>query len=209
MELSVLNIKGEDSGRKATLVDEIYAIEPNQHVVYLDVKQYLANQRQGTHKAKERGEVNYSTRKIKRQKGTGGARAGSIKSPVFVGGGRVFGPRPRNYGFKLNKKVKDLARMSVLAAKAQENAISVIESFSFEQPKTKSYLALLQALSVSNVKTLLILPEGNDNVYLSSRNVPKAQVTTVDSVNTYDLLNADRLIISESALPKIETLLTI
>ena len=209
MELSVLNIKGEDSGRKATLVDDIYGIEPNQHVVYLDVKQYLANQRQGTHKSKERGEVNYSTRKIKRQKGTGGARAGSIKSPVFVGGGRVFGPRPRTYGFKLNKKVKVLARKSVLAAKAQENAISVIESFNFEQPKTKSYLALLNALSVSTVKTLLILPEGNSNVYLSSRNIPKAAVTTVDSVNTYDLLNADRLIISESALPKIETLLTI
>lgn len=209
MELSVLNIKGQDSGRKVTLADAVFGIEPNEHVVYLDVKQYLANQRQGTHKSKERAEVRYSTKKIKRQKGTGGARAGSIKSPVFVGGGRVFGPRPRDYGFKLNKKVKVLARKSVLSSKAQENAISVIEAFSFDAPKTQSYLSILQALSFADTKTLLILGDLDKNVYLSSRNLPKARVITADSVNTYDLINADRVIISESALPKIETLLTI
>jgi len=208
MELSVLNIEGKESGKKVTLPEEIFGIEPNEHVVYLDVKHYLANQRQGTHKAKERGEVSYSTRKIKRQKGTGGARAGSIKSPVFVGGGRVFGPRPRDYDFKLNKKVKDLARKSVLSARAKENAIAVLESFTFEQPKTKSYLNLLNALSVSDKKTLLILDGYDKNVYLSGRNLPKAKVTTADSVNTYDLINAETVIITETALPKIENLLS-
>lgn len=208
MELSVLNIEGKESGKKVTLPEEIFGIEPNEHVVYLDVKHYLANQRQGTHKAKERGEVNYSTRKIKRQKGTGGARAGSIKSPVFVGGGRVFGPRPRDYDFKLNKKIKVLARRSVLSARAKENAISILEAFTFEQPRTKSYLSLLQALSLNEKKTLLIMDAPNSNVYLSSRNLPKTKVTTVDSVNTYDLINAERLIITETALPKIETLLS-
>lgn len=209
MELSVLNIEGKDSGRKVTLPEEIFGIEPNEHVVYLDVKHYLARQRQGTHKAKERGEVNYSTRKIKRQKGTGGARAGSIKSPVFVGGGRIFGPRPRDYGFKLNKKVKGLARRSVLSARAKENAISVLEAFTFEQPKTKSYLSLLNALSLNGKKTLLILEGQNKNVYLSGRNLPKTKIITADSVNTYDLINAERLIITETALPKIETLLSV
>ncbi len=209
MELSVLNIKGEDSGRKVSLSESIYGIAPNEHVVYLDVKQYLANQRQGTHKSKERAEVRYSTRKIKRQKGTGGARAGSIKSPLFVGGGRVFGPRPRDYSFKLNKKIKVLARKSVLSAKAQENAIAIIEPFTFEAPKTKSYQSLLQALSLSGIKTLLILGENDQNVYLSGRNLPKTKITTAALINTYDLINADRLIISENALPKIETLLTI
>ena len=208
MELSVLNIEGKESGKKVTLPEEIFGIEPNEHVVYLDVKHYLANQRQGTHKSKERAEVNYSTKKIKRQKGTGGARAGSIKSPVFVGGGRVFGPRPRNYDFKLNKKVKGLARRSVLSARAKENAISVLEAFTFEQPRTKSYLSLLQALSLNGKKTLLILEGHDSNVYLSSRNLPKTKVTTADSVNTYDLINAERLIITETALPKIETLLS-
>lgn len=207
MELSVLNIKGEDSGKKVTLSDDIFGIEPNEHVVYLDVKQYLANQRQGTHKSKERAEVNYSTRKIKKQKGTGGARAGSIKSPVFVGGGRIFGPRPRDYSFKLNKKVKILARISALSSKAKNNAISVLEPFSFDAPKTKSFLSVLNALSLADTKTLWILPSVDSNVYLSSRNLSKAKVVTADSVNTYELLYADRVIISEEALSKLENLL--
>jgi len=207
MELSVLNIKGEDTGKKVTMSEEIFGIEPNEHAIYLDVKLYLANQRQGTHKSKERAEINHSTRKIKRQKGTGGARAGSIKSPVFIGGGRIFGPRPRNYTFKINRKVKTLARISALSAKAKIDAISVLESFTFDAPKTKSYLTVLNSLSLVNTKTLLILPEVDSNVYLSSRNIPKAKVTTVDLVNTYDLMNADRLLISESALSNLETLL--
>lgn len=205
MELSVLNIKGEDTGKKVTVSEEIFGIEPNTHAIYLDVKLYLANQRQGTHKSKERAEVSHSTRKIKRQKGTGGARAGSIKSPVFVGGGRIFGPRPRDYGFKINKKVKVLARISALSVKAKSDAISILESFTFDAPKTKSYLNVLSSLSLSNKKTLLILPAVDSNVYLSSRNIPKTKVTTVDSVNTYDLMNADRLLISESALSILET----
>lgn len=207
MELSVINIKGEDTGKKVTLSEDIFGIEPNEHAIYLDVKQYLANQRQGTHKSKERAEINHSTRKIKRQKGTGGARAGSIKSPVFVGGGRIFGPRPRNYGFKLNKKVKVLARKSAFAAKATGNSISIMESFTFETPKTKSYLEVLNALSLTGTKTLLILPEVDANVYLSGRNIPKTKITTADMVNTYDLMNADRLLISEPALAVLETLL--
>lgn len=207
MELSVLNIKGEDTGKKVSVSEEIFGIEPNEHAIYLDVKLYLANQRQGTHKSKERAEINHSTRKIKKQKGTGGARAGSIKSPVFVGGGRIFGPRPRNYTFKINRKVKTLARISALSAKAKIDAISVLESFTFDSPKTKSYLTVLNSLSLVNTKTLLILPEVDTNVYLSSRNIRKAKVTTVDLVNTYDLMNADRLLISESALSNLETLL--
>lgn len=207
MELSVINIKGEDTGKKVTLSEDIFGIEPNEHAIYLDVKQYLANQRQGTHKSKERAEINHSTRKIKRQKGTGGARAGSIKSPVFVGGGRIFGPRPRNYGFKLNKKVKVLARKSAFAAKANGNSISIMEPFTFETPKTKSYLEVLNALSLTGTKTLLILPEVDANVYLSGRNIPKTKITTADMVNTYDLMNADRLLISEPALSVLETLL--
>ncbi len=205
MELSVLNIKGEDTGKKVTMPETIFGIEANTHAIYLDVKLYLANQRQGTHKSKERAEINHSTRKIKRQKGTGGARAGSIKSPVFVGGGRIFGPRPRNYGFKINKKVKSLARRSAFTVKAKADSISVLESFTFDAPKTKSYIDVLNALSFGNTKTLLILPELDSNIVLSSRNVPKAKVTTVDSVNTYDLMNADRLLISESALSILET----
>lgn len=207
MELSVLNIKGEDSGKKVTLPSDIFGIEASEHAIYLDVKQYLANQRQGTHKAKERAEVSHSTRKIKRQKGTGGARAGSIKSPVFVGGGRIFGPRPRDYGFKVNKKVKSLARKSALTVKAKDGAVSIIEQFTFDTPKTKSYLNLLEALSLTGTKSLLILGGTDVNVYLSSRNIPKAKVTSADLVNTYDLMNADRLIISEAAISKLETLL--
>lgn len=207
MELSVINIKGQATGKTVALSDEVFGIEPNEHVVYLDVKQYLANQRQGTHKSKERAEVSYSTRKIKRQKGTGGARAGSIKSPVFVGGGRVFGPRPRDYSFKLNKKVKVLARKSVLSAKAKANGISVVEDFTFEGPKTKQYLSMLTALALVGKKTLLILPDYDSNVFLSGRNIPKVNITTADEVSTYDLINAEILLISETAVSKLENIL--
>ncbi|MFC0185318.1 LSU ribosomal protein L4P [Pseudarcicella hirudinis] len=205
MELSVYNISGKETGKKVTLSDEIFGIEPNEHVVYLDVKQYLANQRQGTHKAKERAEVARSTRKLKKQKGTGGARAGSMKSPLFKGGGRIFGPRPRDYHFKLNKKVKSLARQSAFAAKAQNGVITVLEDFTFDAPKTKSYLALLNALSLADTKTLLILPEDNQNIYLSGRNLPKTKISTASQVNTYDLVNASKLVILEGAVSKIES----
>lgn len=205
MELSVYNIEGKETGKKVTLSDEIFGITPNEHVVWLDVKHFLANQRQGTHKAKERAEISRSTRKIKRQKGTGGARAGSMKSPVFRGGGRVFGPRPRDYDFKLNKKVKSLARQSAYADKVQNGGVSIIEGFSFDAPKTKSYLSMLNALALTNTKTLLILPEVDTNVYLSGRNVPKVKVTIASQVNTYDLVNAERLLIVEGAVSKIES----
>lgn len=207
MELSVLNIKGQATGKTVALSDEVFGLEPNEHVVYLDVKQYLANQRQGTHKSKERAEIAHSTRKIKRQKGTGGARAGSIKSPTFVGGGRVFGPRPRDYSFKLNKKVKVLARKSVLSAKAKSNGISVIEDFTFDAPKTKQYLTMLTDLALVGKKTLLILANYDSNVFLSGRNIPKVSITTADDVNTYDLINAEMLLISETAVSKLENLL--
>lgn len=207
MELAVLKHNGEDTGRKVNLSDDIFAIEPNDHAIYLDVKQYLANQRQGTHKAKQRNEIAGSTKKIKKQKGTGGARAGSIKSPLFRGGGRVFGPVPRDYSFKLNKKLKQLARISALTYKAKENCVMVLENFSFDAPKTKSYIAMLNGLSLSDKKTLLVLPEVNKNVYLSSRNLPKAKVITVDSVNTYELLNADNLVLCEGSVSMLETLL--
>jgi len=207
MELSILNVKGEDTGKKVTLSEEIFGIQPNQHVVYLDVKQYLANQRQGTHKAKERGEVNYSTRKLKRQKGTGGARAGSRRSPIMVGGGRIFGPRPRDYGFKINKKTKVLARKSALAAKAQADAVMILENFTFDAPKTKDYLNFLSAHSLTGKKTLLILGEADHNVYLSGRNIPKTKITTASQVNTYELLHADRLLISEPALIVLDNIL--
>lgn len=207
MEISILKQNGEDTGRKVNLSDAIYGIEPNDHVIYLDVKQYLANQRQGTHKSKERAEISGSTKKIKKQKGTGTARAGSIKSPVFRGGGRAFGPRPRDYSFKLNKKLKVLARKSALAYKAKDNNIAVLEDISFDAPKTKAYLELLDGLSVNNKKTLLVLGEANKNVYLSSRNIKWAKVITAEQINTYDLLNADNLLLSESSLEKIENLL--
>lgn len=207
MKVSVYQNSGKESGKKVDLADEIFAIEPNDHAIYLDVKQYLANQRQGTHKAKERAEIVGSTRKIKRQKGTGTARAGSIKSPLFRGGGRVFGPRPRNYRFKLNKKLKAIARKSALTYKAQENGIKVLEDFSFEAPKTKEYIQLLNSFELQDKKTLLVLPQVDNNVLLSSRNLSKAKVTTVDALNTYDLLNADELLISESSVEKIENLL--
>jgi large subunit ribosomal protein L4 len=207
MELAVLKFNGEDTGRKVSLSDDIFAIVPNDHAIYLDVKQYLANQRQGTHKAKQRNEIAGSTKKIKKQKGTGGARAGSIKSPLFRGGGRVFGPVPRDYSFKLNKKLKQLARKSALSYKAKENSVMVLENFTFEAPKTKSYIAMLDGLSLSDKKTLLVLPEINKNVYLSSRNLQKAKVITVDSVNTYELLNADNLVLCEGSVSMLETLL--
>ncbi|GAB3962456.1 50S ribosomal protein L4 [Spirosoma harenae] len=206
MEVIVYNSKGVDTGKKVTLPEEVFGIEPNQHAIYLDVKQYLANQRQGTHKAKERAEVARSTRKLKKQKGTGGARAGSAKSPVFVGGGTIFGPRPRDYSFKLNKKVKSLARQSAYAVKAKAEKISVIDSITLEAPRTKDYIQFLSDLNLTGRKTLLILPDVNTNVVLSSRNVQKAKVTTASQVNTYDLMNADQLLISEEALSTIQTL---
>ncbi|QDH77743.1 50S ribosomal protein L4 [Echinicola soli] len=208
MELAVLKHNGEETGRKVNLSDEIFAIEPNDHAIYLDVKQFLANQRQGTHKSKERAEIVGSTKKIKKQKGTGGARAGSIKSPLFRGGGRVFGPRPRNYSFKLNKKVKQLARKSALTYKAKDNSLTILEDVSFDSIKTKNYVALLSGLSLADKKTLLVLPEANNNVYLSSRNLPKAQVKTVADINTYDLLHADTLVLCEGSVSKLETLLS-
>lgn len=204
MELSVLNIQGQETGKKVVLNDEIFGIEPNDHAIYLDVKQYLANQRQGTHKSKERAEVNYSTRKIKRQKGTGGARAGSLKAPTFVGGGRVFGPRPRNYGFKLNKKVKQLARKSALTYKAQANEIIVVEDFSMLAPKTKEFAAIQNNLKISDKKSLFVLPEANKNIYLSSRNLEGVKVVMASDITTYDILNSASVIIFEGSLEKIE-----
>ncbi|MCU0355947.1 MAG: 50S ribosomal protein L4 [Cyclobacteriaceae bacterium] len=208
MELTVLKNNGEQTGKKVNLSDAVFAIEPNDHAIYLDVKSYLANQRQGTHKSKQRNEISGSSKKIKKQKGTGGARAGNIKNPQFKGGGRVFGPQPRDYSFKLNKKVKDLARKSALTYKAKENAIAVLEDFSFEAPKTKQYLSMLNALSMADKKTLLVLPENNKAVVLSGRNLKKSKVTTADNINTYDLMNADSVIFLESAVSSVENLLT-
>ena len=204
MEVSVYNIKGEDTGRKVVLNDAIFGIEPNDHAIYLDVKQYMANQRQGTHKSKERSEISGSTRKLGRQKGGGGARRGDINSPVLVGGGRVFGPQPRDYGFKLNKKVKALARKSALSYKVQENALLVVEDFNFEAPKTKQYVELLQNLKVAGKKLLMVLPEANKNVYLSARNIQRKEMAVASAVNTYQVLNADALVVTESALAVIE-----
>ena len=207
MEITVKSADGQDTGRSITLNDAIFGIKPNDHAIYLDVKQYLANQRQGTHKAKERAEVAGSTKKIKRQKGTGTARAGSIKSPIFRGGGRVFGPRPRNYSFKLNRKLKQLARRSALSYKAHDQQITVLENLQLDAPKTKQYLELLNGLSLHDRKSLLVLGEVNKNVYLSARNVKHAGVTTADKLNTYDILHANHLILSEGAIEVIEKLL--
>ena len=207
MEIAVLKNSGEDTGRKVSLSDDIFAIEPNDHAIYLDVKQYLANQRQGTHKSKERAEISGSTRKIKKQKGTGTARAGSIKSPIFRGGGRVFGPKPRNYGFKLNKKLKALARKSALAYKAKDNNLMILEDFSFETPKTKDFANVLSSLSISDKKTLFVVSKEEKNVVISARNLQKTKVITADTLSTYDVLNADSLLISESSVEKIENLL--
>src|SRR5687768_14035448 len=207
MQVEVLNISGKKTAKKVDLVDSIFAAEPNDHCIYLDVKSILANQRQGTHKSKERAEISRTTKKLKRQKGTGGARAGSMKSPLFIGGGRVFGPRPRDYSFKLNKKVKSLARISALSYKAKDNAITILEDFSFEAPKTKNYADLMKNLKMDDKKTLLVLGDTNKNVYLSSRNLPGAKVVKASDLNTYDILNAENLILAESSVKVIETIL--
>lgn len=206
MELNVLNIKGEDTGRKVTLNDAIFGIEPNDHAIYLDVKQYMANKRQGTHKSKERSEVSGSTRKLIRQKGGGGARRGDINSPVLVGGGRVFGPKPRDYSFKLNKKLKVLARKSALSYKAKNNAIIVVEDFTFEAPKTKEFVTITKNLKVADKKLLMVLPEKNNFVYLSARNLQKTNIVTVSDINTYCVLDAANLVLTESTVAAIDKL---
>ena len=208
MEVSVLNIKGEDTGRKVLLNDAIFNIEPNDHAIYLDVKQFMANQRQGTAKSKERSEVSGSTRKLGRQKGGGGARRGDINSPVLVGGGRVFGPKPRDYGFKLNKKVKVLARKSALAYKAQENAIVVVEDFTMEAPKTKQFIEIINNLKVSGKKVLFLLPCADKVVYLSARNLQRVQVMPAEQLNTYSVLNADYVVMAEGAVSVVDGNLT-
>lgn len=207
MDINVLDIKGQETGRKVTLSESIFGIEPNDHVIYLDVKQYMADQRQGTHKSKERSEVSGSTRKLGRQKGGGGARRGDINSPVLVGGGRVFGPKPRDYRFKLNKKVKNLARRSALSYKAQEQAILVVEDFNFEAPKTKDFVNIAKNLKVDGKKLLLLLPEANKNVFLSALNLQKAHVMVAKDVNTYKILDADVLIVTENSLKAVEGIL--
>lgn len=207
MEVSVFNIKGEDTGRKVTLNDSVFGIEPNDHAIYLDVKQYLAAQRQGTAKSKERSEMSGSTRKLGRQKGGGGARHGDINSPLLRGGGRVFGPRPRDYRFKLNKKVKVLARKSALSYKAQENAIIVVEDFNFEAPKTKDFIKVAKNLKVEGKKLLMVLPEANKNVYLSARNLQRSEIALAAQLNSYKVLNADVMVITENSLKAIEAVL--
>ena len=204
MEVNVLNIKGEDTGRKVVLNDAIFGITPNDHAIYLDVKQYMANQRQGTHKSKERSEISGSTRKLGRQKGGGGARRGDINSPLLVGGARVFGPKPRDYWFKLNKKVKALARKSALAYKAQTNNIIVVEDFAFEAPKTKEFINVVNNLKVAGKKLLMVLPEANKNVYLSARNIERTNLAIASALNTYSVLNAETLVVTENALKAIE-----
>lgn len=205
MEVNVLNVSGKETGAKVQLPESVFGIEPNDHAIYLDVKQYLANQRQGTHKAKQRNEIAGSTRKLYKQKGTGGARAGSVKSPLFNGGGRVFGPQPRDYSFKLNKKLKSLARKSALSYKAKDNNILVLEDFSFDSIKTKNYLKLEADLNVTNDKTLLVIAAAdNNNVYLSSRNLKKSKVISVEQLNTYDVLNAGKLLLTTGAVKTLE-----
>lgn len=207
MELEILNINGEVTGKKVTLNDSIFGIEPNKHVIWLDVKLYLANQRQGTHKSKERNEVVGSTKKLIRQKGGGGARRGDVKSPLLVGGGRVFGPKPRDYSFKLNKKEKSLARRSALSLKAQNDAITIIEDFDFEQPKTKSFVELTKNLQLSDKKILLVLSGQNKNVYLSARNLDKVEIITASDINTYKIMNSGNLVLTESSVAVIDNLL--
>ena len=208
MKVEVLDRQGKQTGRKVELSDDVFGIEPNEHAIYLDVKQYLAHQRQGTHKAKERAEITGSTRKLKKQKGTGTARAGSIKSPVFRGGGRIFGPRPRQYDQKLNKNVKRLARKSALSLKSKDKAIYVVEDFEFEAPKTKEFKAVLQSLGIQDKKSLVVLGGLNKNVYLSARNLKRSQVVTNSQLNTYSILNANSLVLLESAVEGIESNLT-
>ncbi|KAB2914027.1 MAG: 50S ribosomal protein L4 [Bacteroidota bacterium] len=208
MELSVLNIQGADTGRKVVLSDAIFGIEPNDHAIYLDVKQFLANQRQGTHKTKERWEINRTTKKLKRQKGTGGARAGSMKSPLFRGGGRIFGPKPRDYGFKLNKKVKQLARKSALAHKAKLNEIVVVEDFNLQNPKTKDFVNILANLKLADKKAVFVLPEVNNNVVLSSRNIPNSKVVLASDLNTYSILDNQSLVLAENSVKVLENILS-
>lgn len=205
MKLSVFNTEGKDTGKKVDLKKDIFGVEPSDHAIYLDVKQYLANQRQGTSKTKERADITGSTRKIKRQKGTGTARAGSIKSPIFRGGGRTFGPRPRSYSFKLNKKVKQLARLSALSYKAKDKGIMVLEDFSLEAPRTKKFFDIRKNLNIDEKKSLLVLPEPNKNIYLSSRNLEKSKVITVSELNTYDIMNASVVVFVESSLDVLQT----
>ena len=207
MSIAVLKYSGESTGRTVNLNSEVFAIEPNDHAIWLDVKSYLANQRQGTSKAKQRNEISGSSKKIKKQKGTGGARAGNIKSPLFKGGGRVFGPQPRDYSFKLNKKVKELAKRSALTYKAKDNLIAVLEDFNFEAPKTKQYQSMMKSLALNDQKTLLVLPEANKNIVLSGRNVQNTKVVTAAQVTTFDLMNADKLILVESSIIKFDNLL--
>ncbi|PIQ22641.1 MAG: 50S ribosomal protein L4 [Cytophagales bacterium CG18_big_fil_WC_8_21_14_2_50_42_9] len=206
MELSVLNSTGQDTGRKVTLSDEVFGIEPNTHAMYLDVKQYLANQRQGTHKSKERNEVSGTTKKLKKQKGTGGARAGSMKSPVFIGGGRVFGPRPRNYSFKLNKKLKELARLSALSTLARDNKVALVEALNIEAPKTSAFVQVVSNLKINSRKTLIVTAQNDQNLYLSSRNLKGYKVAEAGNLNTYDLLNTDTLLLTEESLKSLEQL---
>ncbi len=207
MSIAVLKYSGESTGRTINLNSEVFAIEPNDHAIWLDVKSYLANQRQGTSKAKQRNEISGSSKKIKKQKGTGGARAGNIKSPLFKGGGRVFGPQPRDYSFKLNKKVKELAKRSALTYKAKDNMIAVLEDFNFEAPKTKQYQSMLKSLALNDQKTLLVLAEANKNIVLSGRNVQNTKIVTAAQVTTFDLMNADKLILVESSIGKFDNLL--
>jgi large subunit ribosomal protein L4 len=207
MQVEVLNISGKKTAKKVELADVIFGAEPSDHSIYLDVKHYLAAQRQGTHKSKERAEISRTTKKLKKQKGTGGARAGSMKSPLFIGGGRAFGPRPRDYSFKLNKKVKVLARVSALSYKAKENAITVLEDFTFEAPKTKNYVDLINNLNLADKKTILVLGDTNNNVYLSSRNLQGAKVVKATDLNTYDIVNAQSIILLESSVKVLESLL--
>jgi len=204
MELVVLNTSGKETGRKVTLDETVFGIEPNQHAVYLEVKQYLAAQRQGTHKSKERSEITASTRKLKKQKGSGSARYGDIKSPTFRGGGRVFGPKPRDYRFKLNKSLKRLAKKSVLSQKLKDNSVRVLENFNFDAPKTKEFITLLDALTLTGKKSLFVLPESNKNVYLSSRNLPKTKVLNYNEISSYDLINAGEIIFLEDAVEKFQ-----
>jgi large subunit ribosomal protein L4 len=208
MELNILSSLGKETGRKATLNDSVFAIEPNEHAVYLDVKQYLANQRQGTHKAKERAEIARTTKKVHKQKGTGGARHGSMKSPIYRGGGRVFGPQPRDYSFKLNKKVKVLARKSALSIKASKQNLVVLENLSFDAPKTKQFVSMIQALGLHGKKSLVVLGDSDKNVYLSSRNFEGSNVITHSELNTYDIMNAGVIVLVESSIEKIETALS-
>ena len=205
MELAVLKIDGTESGKKVTLNEQVFGLEPNDHAIYLDVKQYLANQRQGTHKSKERWEVAYSTKKIVRQKGSGGARHGSIKSNTFVGGGRVFGPQPRDYGFKLNKKLKQLARFSALSYKAKDNVITVVEPFAMEAPKTKEFISILNNIKANSRRVLFVLPENSKNIYLSSRNLENVKVINVNEINTYDIMNAYSVVFVDGSLDALYT----